>query len=281
MGALAESTGDKIEANGAPSLSYPVEARKITDYMKEMPKWMAQWPFTVMGVNHKKVYKQPDGTISVTMPGGASLKFHESIEIDMRRVGDQFHRIRQGEQGVRVRIDINKNSTAPKHNELYVEVVWWYDSEHLNSLGQARQITIFDWHSATIETLAGYEGIIGGRVENIVDLHVNRDSRTVWSSALRIPEKKPVSWREGGAALEERPDLLYPLYDVLGIRRRYLFQPGIDFRKQVAFLAAQRDEARVREAAAQPAVTEAFPDDGPGGGQRRSRTEADDGGEVG
>jgi hypothetical protein len=84
MGALSESTGDKIDANGAPSMSFPIEARKISDYMKRMPKWTQHWPFTIMGINHKKMHKQPDGMVVISLPGGKALKFHESIEIDMR-----------------------------------------------------------------------------------------------------------------------------------------------------------------------------------------------------
>lgn len=244
MGALSEATGDKIEANGAPSMSFPVEARKISDYMKKMPKWAWLWPFTIVGVNHKKVHTQPDGKVIVSMPGGAALKFHESMEFDMRRIGPQFHRLKENEYGVRIRFDVLKNSTAPKQEDVEVEVVWWYDQENLNDLGQPRQVTIFDWHSATIEMLAGFEGTIGTKIAQVIDLHVNKDNRKVWSKALGISEKSPVKWREAGAMLEDRPDLLYPLYDILGIRRRFLFQPGIDFRKQYDYVKQQMLEEK-------------------------------------
>ncbi len=249
MGALSESTGEKIEVNGAPGMSFPVEARKISDYMKKMPKWCWLWPFTVMGVNHKKVTKTPDGKFVVSIPGGHALKFHESLEMDMRRVGGQFHRVKDNEYGVRLCIDVVKNSTAPKTEEFYVEVVWWYDKEQINELNQPRQVTIFDWHSATIEILAGYgDSMIGKQIDKVIDLHVNKDNRKVWSSTLGIPEKSPVKWREAGAMLEERPDLLYPLYDILGIRRRFLFTPGIDFRKQYDHLRAQMENEKALEA---------------------------------
>lgn len=231
MSGLAETNYDKIDADGAPKMSFPVEARKISDYLKVMPKWIRGWPMTVIGINHKKVNKNPDGTVTVSIPGGKSLKFHESMEIDMRRIGREGERIRDREKFVRVSLETTKNSTSSR-GSIEVEVVWWFDEDDRNELGQPKQRTIFDWHSATIELLSGFEGGRKTEIDEIVDLHLNRDTRRVWSDALGIPEKKPVRWREAGAMLEERPDLLGRLYDVLGIRRRVLFKPGLDFLSQ-------------------------------------------------
>lgn len=232
MGALSESTGEKIEKAGAPSLSFPIEARKISDYMRWMPKRLYQWPWTVLAVNHKKVSVSPDKVVTISLPGGKALKFGESIEIDMRRCGRQFERVRDGEQGVLVHLETTKNSCGPRA-ELDVEIVWWYDEDDVNDMGQPRQKTIFDWHSASIELLAGdWSETRKKQIAEIVDLHVNRDSRRCWSKALGIGEKSSVKWREAGAILEEHPEVLNALYNILGIRRRYLFEPGIDFRKQ-------------------------------------------------
>ena len=175
--------------------------------------------------------------------------------------GKEINRPGSGEKGLELKFLIYKNSLAP-HEKIEVEMLWYTDYEDRDRAGHFRQKTYFDWQAASVETLiklirAG--GKKAKRIWEILDVHP-MDDRRVWSQKLGITAKRPVSYRQFGELLEAKltADGAFrnALYAECGIRRRCLFQPGQDFRKQeeAAVVLVRRLDAASWKAAAQAQV---------------------------
>jgi hypothetical protein len=208
-----------------------------------------------LGINHLKPGQEKVGQFTCpvrNIGGGKTPKFLASIQIEMQRItgqtpGKEINRPGSGEKRLELKFLIYKNSLAP-HEKIEVEMLWYTDYEDRDPAGHFRQKTYFDWHAATVEILIGLiraGGKKAKRIWDILDVHP-MDERRVWSQKLGISAKRPVSYRDFGALLEAKlaadGEFRNALDAECGIRRRYLFQPGMDFREQeqVAVALARR-----------------------------------------
>jgi hypothetical protein len=239
---------EDLHKAGTPAKHFAELAFELTDYIKYVTQSIKGYPFSLIGINHLKVSQEKVGMFMKNIRkvgGGETLKFFETTEIEMRRMGGtapekQIDRIKDNEQGIPLDIIIHKNSLAP-HERISVEMLWWTDYADRDPAGHFRQKTIFDWHSASIEILAELlkgEGVKAKRLREVIDLTVSTDSRTASSVLLGIGPKSKVKYREAGQILEEKlqsdEEFRNALYAETGIRRRYLFQPDVDYPEQIA-----------------------------------------------
>jgi hypothetical protein len=173
------------------------------------------------------------------------------MQIEMRRRGKGQMVRAHPQYGEVYSIDLEmrmkKNSLAP-HENLGVEMCWYFDPDDIDPItNEKRQHTYFDWDSASIELLlqCGKTGDSGGKgfttrrakeLADLIDLHQDNDRRVVWSKRLGIPEKRKESFFVAGRILEDmiQSDQQFAddLYGIMGIKKRFLFEPGNDWRDQ-------------------------------------------------
>jgi len=248
--------------DGYASRGYGIGANLITRYMRTMPAQLRDYPFTIVGTNHLKPSVDFMGRPSAQSPGGKSVKFHETYEIEMHRAYQpDIDLLDYG--GIKLKLVCKKSSVSPSRRHIFAELLWW--NEQFG--GRSRQQIAWDWDTASIETLLGFsqakgKKTLGDAVMDICDITIaDKTRRTAWSRALGIPQSDPQYFRVLGAELEKRLDILAGLYHVLGIIERPVFMPGVDF-------LAQKDAALAAARAAEPGnlydVSRAMPvfDDG-------------------
>lgn len=252
---VIESVMEGMLEEGSPSLSHPVHAKFLSDFLKVGPKKLYGYPMSFLAVSHQKEKQQPKHLShlppSRVTSGGFAPKFHTSQEIEMRRLKPGQMMRKHDKYGEIYSIDlemrIHKNSLGA-HQSIRVEMAWYFDPENPNPLtGEKRQKSYFDWHSSSIELLlhcsqsgeAG-KGFLAPRAKalrELVGLQKDGENRQVWSKPLGIGDKSRLSYFEAGRVLEAKiqadPEFRHQLYEIMGIRRRRMFQPGIDYLAQI------------------------------------------------
>jgi hypothetical protein len=216
---------EKMEAAGYADRVHPLDAMKISSYLKYFPQRLVNWPFLFAAINHLKPTKGPTGAIDYHVPGGFSLRFQETFEVRMQRVAD----IDSGDNGVLIKFTTQKNSLGPGRKSIQAGFRWFFDD-------QGRQHSYWDWNSATIELLdKGLKtGALRSACMDIVDIRTkSAGGKKVWSKTLDISESDAVPYSVAGAMLEQRPDLLAALHRVLGIREYTVFKQGVDYGQQL------------------------------------------------
>lgn len=231
---------ERIEKEGFATRGFALAANLISTYMRTMPNRIQTYPFTICGTNHLKPSTDFMGRPTHTIPGGKSVKFMETYEIEMHRApsGD-IDRLDYG--GIRVRMVARKNSLGPSRKQIVAELLWWYEDVG----GMIRQRSAWDWDTATVNLLLSFETVKGkktlsDRIKEVCHI-IPKNKQEARCPTLGITEN--VEYREIGAALERRPDLLVQLNAVLGIQARRAFQPGLDYRDLLAAERQTGDEA--------------------------------------
>jgi hypothetical protein len=116
---------------------------------------------------------------------------------------------------------------------------------------------MWNWHTASIDLLLEIQTKDNSRwkkIEPYLDLHAERSKgNMIWSTALGISPDDKVPFRTAGEMLEQRPDILNHIHGLLGIRERFVFQPGKDFK-------AQLDQAKQLSEQQTKTVDESDPD---------------------
>jgi len=238
MATAPRESAEKIEKEGFATRSFALAANLISSYMRTMPSRIENYPFTICGTNHLKPSTDFMGRPTSTVPGGKSIKFMETFEIEMARApSPDINRLEYG--GIRVRLLAKKNSLGPSRKQIAADMLWWR-----NYVGDTvRQHTAWDWDTASVDLLLSFaestekdkagKKTLYNHLRDVVRIDVtNRGSRMATAPSLGFTE--PVEFRRIGAALERRPDLLEQLYGLLGIQRRLAFQPGLDYRDLLA-----------------------------------------------
>lgn len=219
---------ERQDKDGYASRGYAEAALLITRFTHAMPSRLKDYPFTLVGTNHVKPSTDWQGRPIRRVLGGKSVKFHESFEVEIQKAPNP-HIDLLDYGGLRLKLTMNKNSGGASDKCIGVDILWWNEVDENEQL---RQRTLWDWDTASIRLLLSFEIAKGkktiyNRLMDVCDLHVvNKQEQLVWSRALEIPEKSPVHFREAGAILETRPDLLVPIHHILGIKTRQVFQPG-------------------------------------------------------
>jgi RecA/RadA recombinase len=240
--AVSEATMENIEDEGHSSKHFAGEAGLLSDFLKAFTKWIPQYPFMVLGVNHLKPKADHRGFEIRNMPGGKAPEYHAALDIELKRMNADAKRLVGGREYIPLRMKVHKNSTAPK-GEIAVDFWWYTDFEHPTETGECLQISWFDWDAASIQCILDAMGTSGTdiakRLKTLTGIrHVGEVSQgRIASDTLEITADDPLNYTEAGQKLEEKiqadkgfRDELYPL---LGVQRRYLFQKGIDYRDQI------------------------------------------------
>jgi hypothetical protein len=240
---------DQIMKEGCAKRGYALMANLISRFMRTIPQQIQGYPLTYVGTNHLKPSTDYMGRPTSTVPGGKSVKFYETFEIEMHK--HQICDIDKLEyQGLRVVLKIRKNSLGPSRKQFVAEFLWWPEA---GPDGQVRQAMAWDWDTATIDLLLRFETDKGKKtlyksLQDICDINVvSKGDKTCWSRVLDIPRDNPQPYRVAGAMLEQREDVKRQMYPLLGIIPRRPFQPGIDYRVLLASAAenAQEDARRL------------------------------------
>ena len=243
MAKASEENIDKVLKQGYADRAHPLEALKISQFMKVWPQKLDRWPFNVIGTNHLKPTTDFMGRPGRNIPGGMSLKFQETYEIEMARLGD-IHKA--DHDGVQLSITTRKNSLGPSRKQIKASLVWWNeytevpadpDDPDSKPMVKSVQRTMWNWHTASIELLLEIQSKDRPRwrrIEQFLDLNpIRTKSNAVWSEALGIPKDEALPFNKAGAVLEERPDILNRLHALMGIKERFEFEPGKDFLLQM------------------------------------------------
>lgn len=246
MGTSPREEFERVMKDGHASRSFALAALLISQYMRTFPRQLRGYPISVVGTNHLKPSTDARGLPSSTTPGGKSVKFYETFEIEMRPAQDRDIS-RTEYEGLRVQLIAKKNGFGPSRKRIQAEVLWWYDE----SDGTFRQRTAWDWNAATVSLVLSLASANGKRamydaLTAVCDLRKATGSK-VWSRTLGIPEGESLEFREAGAMIEQRPDILHEWNKILGIKERKVFQPGMDYQ---ALLQAAVTEATTRTAEA-------------------------------
>jgi hypothetical protein len=239
MAAVVEDVMANVAEEGHTGKRYALEAGQLSDYLKVVTKWLSDYPFSLIGINHNKPGQDRYGNPVRKLPGGKAPGYHASLDIDMNRVGKQW-KMADGTEGITLRMDIMKNSSAP-HASVEVDMVWYMDIQNPTEAGECLQRTYFDWDTAAIEIVRKVMVEPGvtrrKKIEELVGLHCTEKTKMCWSEQLGIPDDEPVSYAEAGKLLEAKidaePAFRDALYPLMGIRRRVLYRPSTDYREQM------------------------------------------------
>ena len=249
---LVEDQVNQILEDGSPKMNHPIHAKLLADFFRVGTKEIVGYPITFLAINHLKMSSDPRMPhIQVrNLTGGSTPKFQMTTEIELRRTksGQQMRTHKKyGEvYSIPLEMFVRKNSLAPKES-ISVEMCWYFDPEDIDPLTmEKRQKSYFDWHSASIDLLIDCmkpgdsgKGLTSARAKalrELIDLNKDGDRRMLTSTTLGIPDTDPLSYYDAGVLLEKKiktdSEFAHNIYEILGIRRRFMFQPGIDIRKQ-------------------------------------------------
>lgn len=288
---------EKVLQEGYASIEYPKMAAVISQYMQTIPELIGGFPFLIIGTNHLKPSVNPvNPNIPVdNVPGGKSLKFMETYEIKMEKLGS-FETLPAGASegrgddlplgkkpgGVRLRFRVSKSCTGP--TKRFGDACFYWDYQSIPLIDndgnpvhdedglpilQTQQHAWWDWWGADIDFLLSWQSELRKdakaeerrALREVIDLqeHTSSKGKRISSQVLGIPADAPVTFQKAGAMLHARPDLLRKLRNELGILERTAFQPGLDYAEQVE--AASRKSRIEFESLPVQAASEVFEND--------------------
>lgn len=244
---------ENVQKLGHAKRGHAVEALLISRYMRTMPDRLNRRPVTIVGTNHAKPGTDNQGRPVLSIPGGKSLKFMETYEIHTRWAYSGHDIDRADYQGLRVQLQMKKNSAGPSRRKITVNFIWWSDPQ-ARAAGLPDRRCLWDWHTATIELLLSFEKAPGKKTlyDNLRDLTGIRAvaGKRAYSEILGMPKDSPKSYHEIGRLLEERTDLHPQLHQLLDISSSLVLREGDDY----SALVAQSQEA-AKDRAAKVAAT--------------------------
>lgn len=236
MATAPQSEIDAVLKEGHAVRGYALAANLVARYMRVLPSQLQNYPFTLAGTNHLKPGTDARGLPTSTTPGGKSVKFMETYEIEMKRAQNADIDLKD-HGGLRLKFVAKKNSLGPSRKTITAEMLWCNERD---PAGFVRQKTVWDWDTATIDLLAAFENTTGkktvfNRLKEITGITIaSKSNRMAYSKILGVPASNPISFREMGALLEQRPEILAEVYPEIGIMVRKEFQPGVDYRQTVS-----------------------------------------------
>jgi hypothetical protein len=225
LGALGLDGSRGITGAGHADRAFPLEALLITRYLKTIPQELANWPFTLVLVNHTK-WRTNDqtGITESSTTGGQTINFQESFELEVTRSKNiacaEF-------EGFVVDIKCKENSYGPDGRKIRTRVLWW---DERGADGEWHQRTIWDWDWSLVWLL---NDLLNGERVNAYTKACLKDSgfhlevtkqgdieNGAWSRDLGM--KGPddaVPWNELGAMLRQNQTTLDSIRQALRIKR--------------------------------------------------------------
>ncbi len=222
MGKACRDTIAKIQKEGFAQRAFPAEALLISQYMKYIPQQIAKWPFILWGINHLKPGTDQQGRPKNSIAGGKSLKFQETYEIEMKRIKDIK---KVGVNGITLKLLMRKNSLGQSRLSIDADMLWWLDEEN-----DYVQRTVWDWNAATIELLLSFEGSRANKICDVCGIKlVDKSKKLVCSEVLGVPRSDPVSFSKAGELIENNPEVIKGLHQLLSVHEHLVFRPGVDY----------------------------------------------------
>jgi RecA/RadA recombinase len=246
-----------------PERRFPAQAYYISEYMRYMSKQILDYPMAFFFVNHlKKAVSSIPGVVERRLAGGAAVRFHESIEIEMVRKHSGFSkaqttRVVDGRKFncIEVELIIRKNSTAP-HAKIGVDFLSAIDPERMVDvpgfpMKVPAQIVYFDWPSATAELFIEYLSDRHHReriYECLGEIQFDESRRLcTWSDEGLEREPYKVFSETLEAKLDKNESVKTEIYKIFGIRRRVLYRPGTSYRALVEWVQEQKKQLAIEE----------------------------------
>lgn len=235
MGKMTRELQDKVEKEGSVSRAFAVEASAIKNWLGTIPTKISDWPFTLFTTNHLKPKKnEMTGQEEAHQPGGHAVRFYEAFEITMGP-GPKSKIDTVSKKGRRLMMSVTKNSHGQSDRKLVTRFLWW--KEDFN--GKRRQVSVWDWHWATIRLLIQgppkawaaeeREGI--KKITGLVGVQTGEDG-LAYSNKLGVRKDKPVSYSKLGELLHRNEEMKEELRNLFGLQIRKIFQPDVDYRLQ-------------------------------------------------
>lgn len=239
MGKPSEETmaaifGEKLQSGlrndsglGYSERAYPVEALKLTPYLKGVATELAGWPFVLVLINHLKESMATAGPVrggsNRQVGGGKQIKFQESWELQLN-LENAFTSAQYDGNVIRMRC--YKNSFAPGDRSATTRMIWWYETDE--QTGETIQKTRWDWDWATVKLLntlltdtQAHPAIRANLKKIDFDLKVQKTGDvTNTASSKRVGVKEPISWQELGREIRRNQELMEELRNALLIKPR-------------------------------------------------------------
>lgn len=245
MGKMSVNTQEKIHTEGSAGRGFAIEALAISRYMRTVPQWLDDWPFTLVLTNHLRLKTdEKTGQELRDKAGGVLLNFQETCEIELAKIGPKRLECKEYD-GFQIQMTCAKNSLGPTHRTVRTRVLWWEEPDE--KTGDFKQRTIFDWDWATVQLLFS---IINGGERNVrlrhhlkqVDFDMEfasptAQSATAWSSALGVPKSSKLLWQEMGALIRQNADIMKRLRLALRIKNQAILKG--DYSEQMTTLAGE------------------------------------------
>jgi len=241
LGSAARSSIEDVESNGFASSRFATEARLIADFLRSFTRSLVELPMTLVIINHRKIRPSgvPYAPPQKTSLGGNEIRYYTSFEVEMSR--SAVEKTLTSDSYFDVTLKTTKNTYGRPEISITVPVV----------ITGNPPTVIFRWCSVTASLLTDFSGIkphpSAAFVKQLKEV-INVESRRAGSKGLRyysqdlgIAAENAVTDEELELAIEERADLLEPLYGLLGIARRYIYDSNLSW-DQNRKAAIKRDE---------------------------------------
>lgn len=248
MGKLSKESQGNIEKAGNADRAFPHEALMINSFLKKYPQDIEEWPMCLVATNHLKPKKSEHGPqMERHKAGGATPDFQETFEIEMSVAGNSRISLVDEEAfeigGKKLILACKKNSLGETDRKIQAEVRWVHREDP--ETGEYRQQTKWDWPAATVHLLASFDkGHKQERIKEIVEFGGNGNKW--YSKTFGIPSADPVSAHDLGVLIEGDLKIKQALRRLFGIKERKIFQPGVDYLKQLNELRQAAERTMVK-----------------------------------
>lgn len=236
---LTEEKQKEIDKKGFASRNYATEAMLNQDFLKSFRSELIGWPIAFVFVNHLKKQKAENGGyLERKKQGGKHLEFCETFEIEMTKIGtkkwidDRPDAPSLDVEANVIKIECQKNSLGVEDREIKIQFRWqndWYTDPRTGER-EVIQRSKWMWGEALVDLLGGLEGSRKDRARDVVDITAGKEG-AFRSKRLGIGKGHEVSKEQLGQAIMDDPKILHELRDLFAIKRRSVFQPGMEYKK--------------------------------------------------
>src|SRR5690606_21938882 len=151
MGKASEETQDKIIKAGYADRAFPLEAMKLTSFMRTFPQLLEKLPITFIAVNHLKPQKAENGPhLERHKAGGRGISFQETIELEMSKDRSPNIHLASDDSfevgGLNLKIKCIKNGLGETGRAISARILWKHVYDE--TIDDTVQITKWDWDTS-------------------------------------------------------------------------------------------------------------------------------------
>lgn len=238
LGCNAQDTINKQESAGSAGPRYATESRTIADYLRSHTNKLFSSLMTLAIVNHRKT--RPSGNFWNPQPvksslGGSEIRFYSSYEFELSRQGETRNSLNSLYQH-EVTFKVLKNTFGIQDFSLKCPIRFVRQGANLVSVD-------FDWYSASVNILTNdrffnppLSQANKKLVKEICDIQAKSAGPRgtyFWCQQLGVSKDNAMPAQELGKILEEHKDILDELYNIFGIRKRYLYNPELTYEENL------------------------------------------------